>query len=183
MAYSNKMISNAVSGQTIHFIKTAKETNGACLEMVSTWKPSSLKPPLHFHPIQSEHFEILEGTLTVQIDERVITLSKGEHLHIAPYTKHSMWNASDKLVLVHWKISPALQSEYFFEMGMGLAAKGKINKNGLPSLLQSALIIRKFRKEIRLATPPVYIQDLLTTMLTPLAHMCGLKAVYPEFID
>ena len=78
MAISNKIISNSKTGQVIRFLQTAKDTNGALLEMECGFGPKSKEPPTHYHPYQEEDFTVLSGELTVKIDAKTITLKKGD---------------------------------------------------------------------------------------------------------
>jgi len=183
MAYSGKKISNPFTKQTIKFITTSKESSGAFLEMVSTWEAHSSKPAPHFHPMQEEHFKVLEGEMHVQLNDKIVVLTKGNSLTIKAETVHSMWNASGATAKVSWRVMPALGTEYLLEMGFGLAAENKVNKNGLPGILQSALLLKKYSKEFRLTKPPYAILSVVTLILTPFALLAGKKAVHKKYID
>ena len=52
-------------------------------------------PPLHVHREQHDSFYVLEGTLTVQIDEEVVELSSGDFVTIPPGTPHTFDNLDD----------------------------------------------------------------------------------------
>lgn len=183
MAIKNKIISNPVTGQTIRFIQTAKDTNGAFLEMETTFGPHSKEPVPHFHPVQDELFEVMEGSLSIRINGRVKVIRKGEQLEVPAKTIHSMWNHTGDRTKLNWKVQPALDTENFFETAMGLAAEKKINKKGMPSILQTALMVRKFSNEFRLAKPGKIIQKILFSSLTPIAKLAGYEAVYDRFLD
>ena len=183
MAIKDKIISNPVTGQTIRFIQTAKDTNGALLEMESSFAPHSNEPVPHFHPLQKEVFDVLEGSISVRINEKVNVIKKGERLQVPANTIHSMWNHTGDRAQVNWKVQPALNTESFFETAMGLAAEKKINKKGMPSILQTALMVRKFSNEFRLAKPGKIIQKILFSSLIPIAKLAGFEAVYEQYID
>ena len=183
MAYKGKQITNPVSRQTITFVTTAKESKGDQLEMVSTWEPTSFQPSPHYHPYQDEVFEVMDGELTLLLNGKTWTLKKGESIDIPASAVHSMWNASKTNVVARWKVFPALNTEYLLETGMGLAADGKTTKDGVPDLLQVALLAKKFKKEFRLKKPPFVVQQIIFGMLAPLARLKGKKAIYPKYID
>jgi quercetin dioxygenase-like cupin family protein len=183
MAYRNKIIRNPVTGQSIRFLQTSCDTEGQLLEMESTFAPHSVEPLLHYHPKQHEVFTVLEGSLHVRINGRVSLLMPGERLAIPANTHHAMWNASGVKAVVNWKVEPALSTEYFLETGMGLAVQGKVNKKGLPCLLQTALLAEKYKNVFRLAKTPYVVQRAVFKMLSPVAKWKGYKAVYGELID
>lgn len=183
MAYKGKIIRNEVTGQSIRFVTTAKESRGELLEMVTTYAPHSTPPAPHYHPLQHEEFSVLEGELTIMVDERTIILRKGQSIDIPKNCNHSMWNASAAKTIVSWKIAPALNTEYFLEIATGLANDGKVNTKGRPGLLQVALLANRHRREFRLSKPSFLVQRILFSLLSPVALLTGKKSSYPEYIN
>jgi quercetin dioxygenase-like cupin family protein len=183
MAYQGKILTNPYNGQALKFLQTAKDTKGKMLEMESTWQPHSKEPAAHYHPYQEENFAVITGELTVKINGLKRTLKAGDHLHIPINTVHAMWNESAGKTVVNWKVFPALNTENFLEMGMGLASDGKLNKNGMPPILQSALMANKYAKVFRLAHPPFLIQKILFTILSPFGYLAGYRSSYRQYID
>ena len=183
MAYTGKTISNQITGQSIHFLRTSKDTGGKWLEMEATYQPRSMEPLAHYHPQQEEEFTVLSGALTVKINGGHLVLQAGDHLHVPKNAVHSMWNASNGITIVNWKVRPAMNTEYFLETAMGLAGNKKTNSKGMPPLLQSALLASRFAPEFRLSKPPYFIQRFLFAILTPIGQRLGYKAVYPDSLD
>ena len=60
--------SSSIAAQTLRVVATSPER----LELEATWEPGGKPPPVHWHPTQHEHFEVLEGELTVELS--------GEHV-------------------------------------------------------------------------------------------------------
>lgn len=183
MAISNKTITNQKTGQTFRFIKTAKDTGGALLEIESGFRAHSMEPPPHFHPYQSEDFIILEGELTVKMDGEIRTFKKGETFYIPANKIHSMWNRSSQQTIVNWQTKPAMQSEQLFETIVGLANDGQTDATGKPALLQAALTIPAFHNEFRLVNPPMLVQKIVFSILKPFALLSGKRALYKKYID
>lgn len=183
MAYANKTICNPATGQEIRFVQTARDTGGRLLEMESHFLPGSLEPKPHYHPLQTEHFTALSGAIVVRLGKVIQVLRAGETLRIPPNTVHSMWNPFEEKAVVTWKMEPALDTEYFLETGMGLAQEGKTGENGMPPLLQVALLANKYDNVFRLANPPFWVQKTLFTLLTPLALLRGYRASYAKYLD
>ena len=183
MAYKNKQIANSVTGQSIKFLQTARDTGGHLLEMESSYRPHSTEPPPHYHPEQEEDFLVLSGELTVRMNGQLRVLSAGEQLHIPKNTVHSMWNASAQTTTMNWKVVPAIDTEYFLETAAGLAADGMLNKKGMPPFLQTVMLADRYRSIFRMAKPPYLIQRILFALLKPLAYICGYRAVYRKYLD
>ncbi len=183
MAHSNKVIRNPQTGQQLRFIQTNRDTNGQLLEMEARFRANSVEPAAHFHPRQAEDFTVLAGELTVEIDGQRKILRQGDTLHVPPNTVHSMWNASTAETLVNWQVTPALDTEYFFETAFGLASDGKVGPTGMPPLLQTALLAQHFSNIFRLAKPPRVVQQIIFGVLTPLAYLAGYRPTYKKYLS
>jgi hypothetical protein len=69
--------------------------------------------------------------------------------------------------------------ETWFETVFGLQRDGKVDpKNGLPNLLQLALIAREY--EFYLARPPLFVQRVLFGLLAPSASCSGTRLATPS---
>lgn len=183
MASRNKRISNPTIGQQIDFILTAKDTNGQLLEMKATYNLNSKEPAAHYHPFQAEDFTVLSGELTARINGKIITIKQGEQLHIPKMTVHSMWNQSGEKTVLSWKVRPAMKTENLLETAAGLASDGKTNGDGMPNILQVALMANKYSDEFRLARPPFVVQKILFLILTPFAYLFGYRPTYQKYLD
>ncbi|MBK8568272.1 MAG: hypothetical protein IPN76_34445 [Saprospiraceae bacterium] len=86
-------------------------------------------------------------------------MKAGDSLEVPPNTVHSIWNSGEQSAVMHWVVTPALDSEAFFETLAALGNDGKTNKKGVPSLFQAALTLRHFSKVFRLAKPANWVQN------------------------
>ena len=46
---------------TPHETVTIRESSPELLEVEGSWGPGGRAPPVHYHPAQDEHFEVLDG--------------------------------------------------------------------------------------------------------------------------
>src|ERR1700740_894595 len=90
------------------------ESSEDVLVLETTYAPGGAPPPAHFHPAQTEHFEILAGALHVEVDGRRRQLATGEQLDIHPNTAHKMWNPSGETARARWETRPAGRTEQWF---------------------------------------------------------------------
>ncbi len=183
MAYKGKVINNTKTGQQITFIQTSDDTGGELLEMESLFQPHSTEPVPHFHPFQEEYFAILEGEINVRLNGQLKILKQGDQLYLKKGQVHSMWNHSSQKARVNWKVIPASDTEYFFENGIGIANHKKTNEQGMPGLLQLALLAKRFSHVYRIAKPPFVIQKIIFSILTPISYLAGYRSCYKEFVD
>lgn len=113
------------------------------LELESTWDTGGSPPPTHWHPRQHEHFEVLEGELTVELGgEPARVLRTGDAVDVPPRTAHRMWNAGSAQAMASWRVTPPLRTEEMFRF---------IDRGMSP--LRSVRMLWTFRNEFRLGKP------------------------------
>jgi mannose-6-phosphate isomerase-like protein (cupin superfamily) len=161
MAEAGLTIESPKIGQTITFIRTASESDGAELVIEAVLRPGAFMPP-HVHLKQEEAFEVLEGTGTFRVGGQKIVAEPGQRVLVAPRVAHRFRNRSDLEVRVRATLRPALRTEDLFARLFRLGAEGRVNRLGAPGPLTTAALIREFRDEFfYLAGLPVGIQRLL----------------------
>lgn len=164
------------TGSSIEFVDTTAESDGERLSVEITYEPATGKPPTHFHPSQTERFEVLEGEIHAIVGGTKHVLGPGDTLDVPAGTAHEMW--SPKGGRQRWTTSPALRTERFFETVWGLQADGKTGDDGMPSKLQMALTVRHFADEFRLVDPPAAVQAVVFPALAAVARLRGLEPEY-----
>lgn len=125
------------NSQTLRILRTADDA----LEVEATWEPGGSPPPTHWHPHQHEHFEVLEGELTVRQSGIQSVVAAGETLDVPPRTAHSMWNAGPAPCHASWRVTPPQRTE---EM---LRTAGSVKWLGRVRMLWT------YRNEYRLGSP------------------------------
>ena len=77
MAFSGQIIHNPISGERIHFLRTARDTNGELLEFELQLTPDGKVPGAHVHPEQEERFHVVEGTMKFKLGFKTIVAQCG----------------------------------------------------------------------------------------------------------
>ncbi|MEO6088476.1 MAG: cupin domain-containing protein [Umezawaea sp.] len=180
MASTGDVLEHPVTGERLVWRLLAADTGGELLQADLYARPGGAVAAEHVHPHQQERFEVVSGTLRIRIDGREQTLTTGSVAVVPPGSRHVWWNAGEDEVHVIGDLRPALRSELFFQTFFGLAAEGKVNKLGLPNLLQLAVLMHDFAPEIVLARPPVAVQRPLFAILALLGKAFGYRSTYPQ---
>ncbi len=92
---------------------------------------------------------------------------------------HTWWIDGEEDARVLVEFQPALNTETFFETMYGLARDGRLDENGVPPFLQTAIISSAYG--IYLPRPPVALQKALFALLVPVGRLAGYRASYPEY--
>jgi hypothetical protein len=134
------------------------------LVVEATWSGGHKRPPLHLHPAQEEHFEVLEGTLEATVGEAEHRLQAGDTLVVPRGLAHRMAPAAGGGARARWTTEPALDTLGWWQaLHDARAAHG-----GSPPLPVMARLLRAHRAEFRLATGPQVVQRPALALLAAL---------------
>ncbi len=178
MIRTGQIIENPVTGESLRFLKTSRDTNGESVVVEVTVRPDGFVAAAHMHPEQSEHFQILEGLVGFRLGCEKMELQAGESVLVEPGTAHKFWNAGDTPARFVTVVRPALQFEQLIETMYGLAADGKTNKKGMPNPLRLAVIAKEHFDDVRLPFPPVALQRAGLALGAPIGRMLGYTPTY-----
>jgi len=175
-------IINRVTGEKITWLETSKDTNGKYLLFDIEVKPKGFVPVRHFHPHQSESFEVYSGKLRVEVNGQTREFAAGESVTIPKAQPHQWWNASDtEPVKMKVKLEPAMNTEIFFEQFFGLCNDGKTKPDGSPEFLQIMAMNNEY--EVYMAGPPLFLQKMMGAVIGNFARLFGYKKYYPQYSE
>jgi len=175
MAKTNQIIESKTYGDKAKFLVTAEDSKGALLRAQVWIQPGAAGPPEHYHPIQSESFEVLKGQLNLIHQGQELILRPGEKFTVEPNVLHKWSNGGKEELEAIVELRPALKTEYFLESMYALDQKGKLDKKGLPNPLQFAAILHECYGELYVINPPIFIQKFMAKVVGRLAKWMGFK--------
>jgi quercetin dioxygenase-like cupin family protein len=82
-------------GEKIEFNDAREQTNGKRTEGTVTLAPGKAGPPPHRHMLQEEGFELISGSMIVQVNGREAILKPGDAIVVQPGEVHSFRNGSN----------------------------------------------------------------------------------------
>lgn len=180
MATKGKTISNKKTGEKITWLETSKDTQGKRLVFDFSVSPKGKLPVVHFHPNQTEIFEIQKGEFCIKIGKETKHLKLGDRIIIDKGVAHQWWNPSESQA-VEMKVifEPALNTETFLEQFFGLGNDNKTKPDGTPPFLQIMAMANKY--EIYVDGPPLVIQKIMSVVLGGIARLIGYKSYYNKY--
>jgi hypothetical protein len=124
------------------------------LEVQVEYGPGGKPPPAHFHPNQSERFEVLEGAISTRIDGVERNYAAGERFEIPRGVAHQIWNPATTPARLVWQTLPAGRTRQWYEALDGLQRSGKVGRNGMPGPLAMGAYLTHYSDVFRLAAGP-----------------------------
>ncbi len=171
-------IVNPATGETVHFLRTAADTDGELVEIEVTVEADGAVAAAHVHPYQSERFEVLEGTLEFRRGRDKVVAGPGEVVTVPAGATHSFRNVGETTARFRCEVRPALQFERFLETMFGLAADGKTNRKGMPSPLRLAVIANAHFADVRLPYVPAFLQKAALATGAGVGRLAGFEPTY-----
>jgi len=161
-------------GTSFCIIESAADSGGRRIEFEITMAPGAQGPPKHFHPRQDESWNVIEGALSVFVDDDWRTLGEGDSLSIPPNTIHTLRNRSSDDVRFRDVHEPALDFQEYIEALHRQTAAGKMTSRMTPStLIHGAMVLRRHRTTQLSASPA---QRMAETVLSGIGQALGYRA-------
>lgn len=177
-ATADRRIFNPVQQDAVTFLETAAESGGTRTLVEVELAPGGGNAP-HRHLGYAEHFDVLEGTLTVQLGDTTLPLGPGERAIAPAGTSHCFRNESGRPVVFRVELRLGHTGfERALRIGYGLAADGRTNKAGIPkSPLELAVLVEM--SAMRVDGPARVIMPLMG----PLAKLARRRGVERRLLD
>jgi quercetin dioxygenase-like cupin family protein len=172
---------NPGTGEWIEYLVTGEESEGELVRY--RWRSvAGGSIPEHFHPLQEERFEIESGEAHFTRDGEETVAGPGETVTIPAGVRHAEWNAGAEDVRGTVELRPALRAKELHEMLAGLNNEGLAKKSGAPkSPLQLGLTFWHFHNDIRVSSPPLWLQNLFLPPLWAVGRAVGMKPYYERW--
>lgn len=136
-----RTIVNPLFKDTVTFLKTSAETNGAYSQLEVTLRPQGGNLS-HIHTAFEETFIAVKGILGLQLKEEVKFLKPGESYTVEKNEIHNFFNVGKKEITFRIIFEPGHEGmENTLRIAYGLAADGLTNKKGVPKNLFAAALI------------------------------------------
>jgi mannose-6-phosphate isomerase-like protein (cupin superfamily) len=170
-------LSNPATGESITFIEADRDV------VRFNWRSlpgGSITE--HLHPHQEERFTITAGEAHFTVNGEARVVGPGETIVVAVGVRHSESNPGSVAVEGVVELRPALRSKEMHEAFGGLAAEGRTTSRGAPkSPLQLGATVWHFRRENRVTSPPIWLQNLILPPLAALAKVFGVRPYHARW--
>jgi quercetin dioxygenase-like cupin family protein len=171
-------IENPLSGEQIVIRQTAGQTGGRVLDWELVLAPGGRVPSSHAHPEQEECCTMLEGRMRFRVGRRRRLAGPGDTVRVPPGTVHHFANAGPGPARVAVQTRPALSMQELLETAAALAREQHAAGRRAPRLVDLALFMGDFTREVRAPYLPAALVRAVLAPLARLARQRGLDARY-----
>jgi quercetin dioxygenase-like cupin family protein len=150
-----KSITLKSTSETITFVKTGKDTEGAFTEIICTIPAGQEGPPPHIHPLQDEIFEVIEGKLELSAKGKKNVLEEGQIFNVTAMTAHTFSNPFERETKFRATYKPALNIDYLLVQGFdSLNSQSNPDKPSFQMLVDFDFILKQIHGQYKFAGVP-----------------------------
>lgn len=183
MIKAGDVFENPVTGERC-IVRLGPEEAGDDYGVVDLYiRPGGAVMGEHYHPALEERFTVLRGEVGFRLSGKVSIAEQDVTLVVPPGVPHDWWNAGTEEALVRVELRPVSRFQVMVRNAFGFAQDGKVNKKGMPSILQLAVFALEFDDVIRFTRPPRFVQLGLFRLLAVPARWLGYRGSYQEYLD
>ncbi len=180
MTLNGTVIENPLSGERITIRATDANAGGDVLEWELELAPGGAVPSSHAHPEQEERFAVLAGRMRFRVAGRRVIAGPGDVVRVPPGTVHHFANAGAVPAVVAVETRPALSMQELLETAAAMAQDQHRKARRLPNLIDLALFMREFEREVRAPYFPAAVVQFVLTPIAWLAARTGMDIRYRE---
>jgi quercetin dioxygenase-like cupin family protein len=166
----DRTIINSEGNYSATFVKTAGETNNA-YELIKVDVEARGGNGSHYHSDFEEHFTVLQGTLTVYIEDKPHILMRGETMSVPRKKVHYYRNETDSVLVITVKTTPAKGLEKTLRVAYGLINSGQL-KHGMTENPWHMCLLLGYSGTYLEGIPP-FIQEPIVNSLAKIAQWQG----------
>lgn len=133
--------------------------------------------PEHVHPFRDERARLVAGSARLILNGQEKPVSAGEVLTIPAGAPHAWRSAGGEAFHLGLEYRPGIESaETFWRTYFGWAQEGRLRHNGLPRVLDWAVMFAETQEFVVAAKPPLPVQRAVAGLLAPIAKRRGHRA-------
>jgi mannose-6-phosphate isomerase-like protein (cupin superfamily) len=172
---------NPATGEWIQYTAVAQDTGGELVRFSWRSVPGGMITE-HIHPHQEERFIILAGEALFTVGGEELVARAGDTVVVPAGVRHSEGNPGLGEITAVVELRPAQRTKEFHEAVAGLAVDGRTTPRGAPrNPLQLGATFWHFRRESRVTSPPIPVQNLMLPPLWALARVFGVRPYYDRW--
>ena len=181
MRSKRETIANPAIGDRVTFLETTAETKGAYLRLQVELAAGGGNA-LHYHLAFTERFEVVAGSLNLEVDGQHLILQPGQSA-IAPIgIPHRFYAPAGEPVTFVAEVRPARDFERALRISYGLAQDGRVNRRGMPLNPLELAIVFKYAGTY-LPAVPLWLQKGTMAALARLAERFGVEKRLERYVE
>jgi uncharacterized protein YndB with AHSA1/START domain/quercetin dioxygenase-like cupin family protein len=152
-------------GVTVEIRRSAADTEGELVEFDVVGRARGFLAQPHVHTGQTESYEVIAGTMRLDVEGRKHLLGPGDTMSVDPGVAHAQRPGDAGAGRVRVQVRPAGTTEEFLRRLADMCERGDVLRGGWPRPLAAAALVRDFGDEGHAAKPSLRVQKKLAGAL------------------
>jgi quercetin dioxygenase-like cupin family protein/uncharacterized protein YndB with AHSA1/START domain len=152
-------------GVHVEIPRAPAQSDDEVFEFVVVGRPRGFLAQSHVHTRQTECFEVVSGSMRLQLNGRTHHLRAGDTMEVSPGTAHRQRAGDAGEGRIRVQVRPAGRTHDFLLRLQDMCAAGDFLPGGWPRPLAAAAFVRDFGDEGHAAHPSLRIQKALARFL------------------
>jgi len=165
----NGWLTNRHNGERLQ-LRRVLRAGQMCLELKGSLPPRQDGPPLHVHYREHEEGTVIAGTLSAEVDGRVIRVEAGGTARFPMGSAHRWWNDGDDVLVAEALVRPVVDFDLFLQAAFEVLNSGPANR---PPLFYMAHLAWRHRKTQAALFPPRWLQAVLVPVVVGVGTLLG----------
>jgi quercetin dioxygenase-like cupin family protein len=141
-----------------------------CLELKGSLPPRQDGPPLHVHYREHEEGNVIAGTLSAEVDGRVIRVEAGGTASFPMGSAHRWWNAGDEVLVFEGITKPVVDLDVYLQAAFDVLNAGPAHR---PPIFYIAHLAWRHRKTQAVLFAPRWLQAVLVPVVVLVGTVLG----------
>jgi mannose-6-phosphate isomerase-like protein (cupin superfamily) len=164
-----KVLHNRHTGEHLALRRIVRDGQ-LCLELKGALPPRQEGPPLHMHFREDEVGTVIAGTLSAEVDGRVIQVEAGGTAPLPKGSAHRWWNAGDEPLVFEGVTKPLIDLDVYLEAAFDVLNAGPANR---PPMFYMAHLAWRHRKTQAVLFAPLWLQKVLVPAIVVVGTILG----------
>ena len=162
-------LTNRHTGERLQLRRVLRDGQ-LCLEAKGSLPPRQDGPPLHVHYREHEEGTVIAGTLSAEVDRRVIRVGAGGTAPLPMGSAHRWWNDGDDLLVFEGIARPVVDLDVYLQAVFEVLNSGPANK---PPLFYMAHLAWRHRKTQAALFAPTWLRRVLVPAVVLVGTVLG----------
>lgn len=159
------------TGELFELASSARSPGDGNFRFVWTLSPGKTGPGEHVHEDETEHFEIVSGTIRIWVSGQPHDYSAGDHLVIPPNIPHRFLNPGTEPVVVNVALSGPRMEDMLAPVAVASAGRSP----RISELLRMMVSIHRYKP----STPVRPVEGWFLNAFASLLRLFGVRAFEP----
>jgi quercetin dioxygenase-like cupin family protein len=151
-------------------LRRVSRSGVTCLELKGMLAPRQDGPPLHVHYREHEEVTVIAGTLSAEVDGRVIRVEAGGTAPLPMGSAHRWWNDGDEVLVSEGITTPVVDLDVYLQAAFEVLNSGPANR---PPLFYMAHLAWRYRKTQAVLFAPRWLQAALVPVVVLAGTVLG----------